>query len=196
MKPTDCVKLEKDLKLKKKYLNRTPWWKSFLIVAPSLLLFMGLFALLYLTKNDMLLTVYAIPFVVLFLLGTIWLKAVKKHIQKAILEKEDAFKVCMAALLMSEGGYAYFVFDKGQKRHNEFHLKQIAEKYVPDEALLQASKKQAQEITDESDIPYFLIAYPLRTINKHQPSWADKQSLALFYIDQRNILVIDGKDIS
>ncbi|MDR1809502.1 MAG: hypothetical protein LBR34_03745 [Prevotella sp.] len=58
------------------------WFRQPAIYPPSIVLFFALFALIYLLHYDKLLTVYAIPFFLLFAAGIIWLRLVKRHVEK------------------------------------------------------------------------------------------------------------------
>jgi ABC-type bacteriocin/lantibiotic exporter with double-glycine peptidase domain len=67
---------------KRKKLPRCFWFRQAAIYPPALVLFFALFGLIYLLNSNMLLTVYAIPFLLVFLLGAVWLKTVKRYILK------------------------------------------------------------------------------------------------------------------
>ncbi|GAB6013096.1 hypothetical protein [Viscerimonas tarda] len=73
-------KQEKDNQSRKMKLPRYFWFRQFAIYPPSLALFAALFGLIYLLNYDMLVSVYAIPFVLTLILSAIWLKMAKKYI--------------------------------------------------------------------------------------------------------------------
>ena len=77
MKANDYAKLEKDYDFKRHYFNNTFWWKTLLMVPPICFLFVGLVGIIYLFNSDMLVSWYIIPYLFLFTVGTIWLKALK-----------------------------------------------------------------------------------------------------------------------
>lgn len=197
MKPVDCVKLENDKKFKKKYLVRTAWWKNLAVVAPSLILFLGLFGLLYLTKYDMLLSYYSIPFVIVFLFGTIWLKSVKRYVQNKKMEDVDAFKVCFAKSVKKDKRYTYFIFTKGQKRHNEYFIKELSRIVDVDKQTINCKKKAVSlNLPDDlSEEACFIIAYPTLDIKKQNVNWDENCILPILYIDNENVFIIKGKDI-
>jgi hypothetical protein len=65
--------------------NKRPlwfWFKQPAIYPPSILLFFALFGLIYLLSYDKLLTLYALPFFLLFAVGIFWLRAVKRYIER------------------------------------------------------------------------------------------------------------------
>ncbi|WP_163356864.1 hypothetical protein [Dysgonomonas sp. 25] len=197
MKAADCVKLEDKTIFKKEYLKQTGWWKNYSFIPPSLLLFLGLAGLIYLTKAEMLVTFYSIPFVLVFLLGTIWMKAVKKHIRDAKFNHPETFRVCLAQPVTTINGYTCLVFTLGQKRHNAFFAKQLAEEISVDENTLSLYKNKVQKQHVQSvDADCYVIAYPTSIIHKKNPLWDEnKEVLPLLYVDEKNVLVIKGKDL-
>lgn len=70
---------ENNIKIKKKHYARGIW-KNYAFVPPALIVFIGIFGLLYLFNNDLLVSVYSIPFVAILLLGAIWIKLTKRHL--------------------------------------------------------------------------------------------------------------------
>ncbi|MFR9165320.1 MAG: hypothetical protein ACLVKO_03455 [Dysgonomonas sp.] len=78
MKSDSLSKLEKNVSFKKKHLPKYFWLKNGSVYLPFLVLFFALFGLVYLLNYDMLLTVRAIPFALLFVIGAIWLKVAKR----------------------------------------------------------------------------------------------------------------------
>jgi hypothetical protein len=62
--------------------SRWFWFKQPAIYPPSILLFFALFGLIYLLNYDKLITVYALPFFLLFAVGVIWLRMVKRYVDR------------------------------------------------------------------------------------------------------------------
>ena len=198
MKPADCTKLENDNDFKRSYAKRLPWWRNFLFVAPSLILFIGLAGVLFLSKADMLLSWYTLPFLLLFAAGTIWLKAVKRHIQKTLVAKKDAFRVCLASLVEDEGKYLYFVFNRNGKRHNLYAVESFAELLRKSEVEMRinkdAAKKAAVAVTDSSTGESFaMIALLRRDIRRCNAAWTEREPLPLLYVDDRKLFIINKK---
>ena len=198
MKPADCVKLENDKAFKMEYARKTPYWKNILFVAPALFLFLGLFGVLYLLGYNMLATWYVIPFVVFFVVGTIWLKAVKRHVLKAMVANPDNFHVCLAKPFGEKGGYTYCVYVNNEKRHNEYYISSIAESYSIDSLthteLAEAKKKPVvtYDETVESDI--VLQAFFHRDISKCNNKWRDEDTFPLLVIEGKRVAIVKAKD--
>ena len=207
MKDNNFSELEKNSKLKKKYLPHYFWLKTAAIYPPSCFLFLGLFGLLYLLNHDMLFTYYTIPFVVIFFLGTVWFKATKKQVLKTLLEKDDSYLVSLAKVINTENNWVYIIFTTGTKRHNK-HFIQSSDKILKDDnfadspqfaEMKQKVKTKAEVITIEgqnSSDEIYLMALSKKTVVKKNAKWQESEILPIFYIDERNILTIKAKDIN
>ncbi|MDU1903258.1 MAG: hypothetical protein E6772_00630 [Dysgonomonas sp.] len=114
-------KLEKNDKLKKKVFGKNIW-KNYAMLPPSLLLFIGIFGLIYLLNLDLLISLYSIPFVILFILGTIWFKATKKYLINKKIAESQIFIVCLAIPLIKERKRTILVFSTGKNRNNKYYL--------------------------------------------------------------------------
>ena len=199
MKPADCVKLEKDRALKLDYMRNTPYWKNFLFVAPSCILFIGLVGAIYLLKLGMLVSWYVIPFLVLFVFGTIWLKGVKKHILKTKVDDPANFHVCIGISVGEQGGYTYIIYANNEKRHNEHYISTLAEDYPLSffsKDQLQQAKKQPIFVYEEAlDKEIHLKAFKTSDISKRHARWNSEDGLPLFAIDERQVVIIKKKDL-
>lgn len=196
MKPTEYIKLENDKIFKKKYLRETRWWLDFAVIPPSLILFLGLFGLLYLAEINLLLSYYSIPLAIVFTLGTIWLKSVKRYIQNKNLENTNAFKVCLSVLVGKDKKYSYFIFTNGEKRHNEYFIKEVLKAAEINYKSIDCKKKvrsiNIDKITEE---PCFIKAYQTTEIKKQNINWRENESLPILYINKSNTFIIKGKDL-
>lgn len=198
MKINDYIKLENDRTFKKKYLSLTSWWKTFSLVPSILFLFLGLFGMLYLLSYDLLISYYTIPFVVIFIVGTILFKSVKRHIYNELLNDPDGFKVCVSSPIYTQGAYTYLAFVNGQKRHNDHFIRQFIDNVDKSkiEPLINKSSKIPVCLSDkESNIDYFVIAYKTHDINKENAVRKKDESIPLLYINDKNVFVIKGKDL-
>jgi len=196
MKPADYTKLENNKDFKKKYLGLTSWWKNILIIPSILFLFLGLFGMLYLMHHDSLISYYAIPFIVAFMIGTIWFKSVKRHIYNTMLNDESGFKVCAGGLVHAEKGFTYLILINGQKRHNEHFIQQLAKDIDKDNIILLASKrKQTPILIQDKDIDYYAIAVPTSNISKYNPTRNETDSIPLLFVNSKKVLIIKGKDL-
>lgn len=200
MKASDFVKLEKDYLFKKDYLNKTPWWKSVLLVPPTLFLFAGLVGILYLFNYDMLVSWYIIPYLLLFVIGTIWLKAIKKHIQKTKIDTSGSFLVCVGKEIEERGGDVYIAFVTDSRRHNlhylntpvkEISLDDILEKYDP--SILK--KKSVLIGGEEEGTSMYVRAFSNSKVKKANAKWQEEGYLPILFIDERYTFIIKRKDI-
>ena len=199
MKPNDYAKLEKDSDFKKNYLKETPWWKSVLIIAPIFLLFIGLAGMLYLFHLDRLLSLYAIPYVLIFFIGTIWIKAIKKHLQKVIMTKPNSFQICLATPIEEKNGYVYAAFVNDTHRYNKHYVKNIVSNLSPEEISEISEKSLKKEATlihsTETNTDFYVREFPLKDLNKRNHSWRDEECFEVLYIDKKIIPIIKKKDL-
>lgn len=201
MKANEYSKLEKDYDFKKIYLNKTLWWKNILMVAPICFLFAGLVGIIYLFNSNMLVSLYTIPYLILFVVGTIWLKTIKKHIQKAIMAREGAFHICLAASIGDKGDYTYAIFVNDTHRYDKYHITNLA-KEVSLHNLLEkydiSFKKKAILIQDEENNESFYIrAYPKKEIAKKNAGWSISEGyFPVLYINDIDVPIIKRKDLT
>jgi len=200
MKAEDYAKLEKDYSFKRSYLNNTPWWKNILIIPPILILFVGLVGILYLFKHDMLVSLYIIPYLILFVVGTIWLKAIKKHIQKAKMAVEGAFHVCLAKPVGEKDGFVYAVFVNDTHRYNKHYINNLVKNISLDDILARDGspfRKESVMIHDEeSNSDFYMRAYLPKDITKRNAGWQEDDLFPVLYIDDKYTFIIKKKDLS
>lgn len=155
-------RIEKNKKIRIKFYSKEVW-KNYSIVPPSGVLFVALFGFLYLFNLDLLISWYTIPFVVLLILGTVWLKATRKYILTKKIEEGNSFAICLSIPLMKKNGRTLRIFSVGNNRHNKYYLekekKDILGKLESDPGFLGfiSSKKSLQAIPDTD----LYIIYPL-----------------------------------
>lgn len=207
MKGTNLKKTENDNKIKKRYLPKFFWLKNGAIYPPSIFLFFSLFGLVYLLNYDLLLTFYAIPFVVLFFLATIWLKTTKKYTLNKLLADEDAYLVCLSAAVKEEGKVVTSVFTTGSTRHNKYFVRDLA-KQIQDSHLLDTDlftdikgkeKNKPVLVVDENNLlpPNVYIVHLNKTeIVKARAGWSFDEVFPLFYLDQNQVALINLKDLN
>ena len=200
MKANDYAKLEKDYDFKRHYFNNTFWWKTLLMVPPICFLFVGLVGIIYLFNSDMLVSWYIIPYLFLFTVGTIWLKALKRHIFKAAMTTEGAFHICLAAPLGDKGDYTYAAFVNNTRRHDKYYITNLVKDVSLHDLLAKhevSFKKQAILIHDEeSDSDIYVKAYPKKEINKRNAGWSISEGyFPVLYINDKNVPIIRRKDL-
>lgn len=198
MKQDDYSRLEKSYDFKRNYINETKWWASPLFIAPALLLFVGLVGILYLFRSDMLVSLYIIPYLLIFMVGTIWLKAVKKHIQKTMIKKEGSFLICVAHPVSEKNGYLYSIFTTDRYRHNKHYLnnivKSLSESNITDNE--QAKNKAIVMHDEESDTDYYVKAFPIKDIKKRNKDWKSEDNFPVLFIDEKYVSIIKAKDFN
>ncbi len=200
MKPEDCARLEKDYSFKRSYLNETPWWKTLLMVPPICLLFTGLVGIIYLYHHDKLISLILIPYLVLFVAGTIWLKALKKYIQKEKIAKPGSFLVCMALPVKEKDGYVYAAFTNGTHRYNKHYVNSMVKKNPLDARIEEDSilfRKQSVLIHDEeTNEGFYVRAYETKKLNSRFITWREDGLFPVIYIDDKYTFVVKKKDLT
>lgn len=199
MKPNDYAKLEKDNNFKKNYLKETTWWKSVLVVAPACLLFIGLAGMLYLFHLDKLLSLYIIPYVLIFLIGTIWLKAIKKHLQKTIMTKPNSFQICIAVPIEEKNGYMCAAFVNDTHRYNKHYVNNIVTNLSEDELSMIDDKTLRREAVvfhnEETNADFYVKEFPIKELNKRNVSWREEECFEMLFIDEKTTPIIWKKDL-
>lgn len=114
-------KLENDLKFKKKVFGRVVW-KNYAIFPPIIVLFGGILGIVYLMNIDKLVSLYVIPFVVVFALGTVWLKATRRFLIKQKMDSREPMAISLAIPFKEVGGNIFLLFSTGRNRNNKYFL--------------------------------------------------------------------------
>lgn len=196
MKPNDYAKLEKDYSFKQSYLKNTLWWKNIVFIAPSLILFIGLLGILYLFKNDSLVTLYVIPYLLLFVVGTIWLKATKKHIQKAMMNIPGAFHICLAKPMGEKDGYVYAAFVNNGKRYDKYYIANEIQDLPMDTIVGNpVYKKKAVLFENEKVAEIYIRAYQVRDVNKRNASWREDELFEVLFINEKDTPIVKKRDL-
>ena len=199
MKPNDYAKLEKDYSFKKSYLKNTLWWKTILMLPPVCFLFVGLIGILYLFNNEMLASWYIIPYLAFFVIGTIWLKAMKRHIQKTMMATEGSFHVCLAKSIGEKDGYVYSAFTNDSRRHDKYNIINIAKGLSLDEILSKQNepfKKKTVLVQDEENgTNIYIRAYFNNDITKRNPDWHENELFPVLYINDKYTFIVKKKDL-
>lgn len=198
MEKKTLSELEKDRKFKRAAIPTSFVYKNFLIVAPCLVIFVGLLGILFLMKNNLLLSYYSIFYIACFLLGTIWLKSIRQYIVNNIFKKENGFLTCWAALIKEDKKNAYYIFTTGNKRHDYFYIEKI-KKNIDNEPELFLSEKikhtSVVSITNilMSDQDVYITKQSKSMIKRRNPNYSFDKSLPLLVIDQKHVSPIPGR---
>ncbi|MBK5720511.1 hypothetical protein JGH11_06470 [Dysgonomonas sp. Marseille-P4677] len=199
MKPNDYAKLEKDYSFKMSYLKNTQWWKTILMLPPVCFLFVGLIGILYLFNNDMLVSWYIIPYLIFFVIGTIWLKTMKKHLQKTMMATEGSFHICLAKPIGEKGGYVYTVFANNSRRHDKYNIINLAKELSLDDILdkhKESFKKKSILIHNEdNDSDFFIRAFFNNDLTKRNPDWREDNLFPVLYINDKDTFIVKKKDL-
>lgn len=171
------------------------------MLPPVLIMFIGLAGLLYLFQYDKLYSLYAIPYVLLFAIGTIWLKAMKRYLQKAAMAAPGAFHVCLAATIGEKEGVLYAVFVNNNRRCDKHYITNLAQSVSLHEILSENKEpflKKAVLIHDkESDTDIYVRAYGKKNVVKQNAGWSLGEGyFPVLFIDEKNVPVIKRKDLA
>lgn len=196
MNANNLIKLESNLAFKKDYLNKTGWWKTSRIIPPIFFLFIGLFGLLYLLNLNKLISVYAIPFVLLFAIATLWLKTVKKYITDTSVSVPGSFLACTAKAVETDDKYAYVVFVTDGKRHYEHNIAKFAKELAADISpdIKKQAVKQAISLTEEAtDTNFYFKALKIKDILKQDKNWTTDICVPIIFVNETHVYVIKKK---
>lgn len=199
MKSTILSDLEKDRKFKRNNFPSSLFYTNFLFIAPSLLIFCGLAGALYLFKINQLISLIVIPYIVLFVIGTIWLKSIRLHIVRSKIDNEDSFLTCWAIPVQEEKNISYFLFTTNNKRHDKYYIENLKKKIKIDfEEYIQNIKKgqsiflSSDSITEEK---VYLGALDNSIIKRKNPNRSEGENLPILFIDEKHIDVIQGRHL-
>ena len=199
MRPSQYQELEKDNKFKKYYLQKTSWWKNYLLLPPIPLLFIGLAGIMHLGSNDQLWTWYLIPYLAIFLFGTVLLKASKKHIQNKILNDKKSLLTCAARAIGDKGARYYFIFSNENKRQNETLINRLASELSIDsfteEELNRAKKGMVEISTSETETHIYLAGIKVDKVLRTNRENIGTGITPLLYANPKQIFVIRNKDL-
>ncbi len=164
--------LEKDKKFRRRFYAKGVW-RSYAIVPPSGVLFVALFGFLYLFNSDRLISLYAIPFVILLLLGTIWLKSTRKYIINQKISDNAPFAICLSIPLMKKNGKTIMMFSVGNNRLNKYYLenekKEILDRFSQDADLSRFTSLGKRLVNiPETDIYLIFPSFSDRLSNKNK----------------------------
>lgn len=190
---SDYKSLEKDVKFKRAYLNKIPWWKSALLISPSLLLFVGVVGIIHFSRIELLYSWRSVPYIAIFLLGALWLRYIKSHLQKKILNKGKSFLCCMGSVIGEKNGYYYFLFTKDDKRHHSHWIQKIASSIdfsqISEELLLKAEKEVVSLplSNDNDESKLYLRAIAKNVVTKEYKTIDNKTIVPLVYISDKYV---------
>jgi hypothetical protein len=169
MNADKLLKLEKNNQLKRKFYLKGIW-RNYAFIPPTLILFASIFGILYLLNSDMLISLYAIPFIVIFIVGTIWLKATRKYLVDQKIASENTFLICTAIPLTKIKNQTIIIFSTGNSRHNKNYLERKKQEILTNDTSyinklnINKLKKEVQQL-ESTDI-YLSVLSPISSIIK------------------------------
>lgn len=183
-------KLEKSVKLKKKIFSKNIW-KNYAIIPPALILFIGILGIVYLLNIDQLVSFYTIPFLIIFILGTIWLKAVRKYLINKKISETETFIVCLAIPFAQKGRDTILLFSTGKNRNNRHYLEKEKRELLETRTDYDIANTKIVP-TPKEDI--FLTNFPLNkklSISAGKPA----DSYRIVYTDDNSIHFLTNDDL-
>ncbi len=180
---------EQDNTVKRWYIPFSHKWKSWLYVAPAILLFMSIFSMLYLLKIERLLSWYTVPYFVLFVVATIWFKAVRKHLTDNLLKRKDMFQTAFAYPLLVQGGKVFALASTGQNRHNASFVKHQAALTEITEADV-AKMKVGRFYPQDTDNQLGILCIRKFSIRRWNARWTEKDLFPVMLVEARWARVI------
>lgn len=189
MNSDKIAKLESSQKLKKKILGKGIW-KNYSFIPPSMVLFVGILGLIYLFRMDYLMTIYSIPFIVIFALGTVWFKATKKYLVSKKMEESTVFLVCMCLPLVKKDKKTIYFFSTGKNRNNKYYLEKEKKDLIErsDDLVSFDERKQIMQI-DETDLYITAIQPPKKSNQLNEIYW-------IIYSDNNIVSFLSAKYVN
>ncbi len=186
----ELAELEKDKSFIKSQIPFSLKWKSWLYVGPVLVIFMSIFSVLYLLEEGKLATWYVIPYIVVFVIATIWFKAVRKHLLTNFLNTPDNFITAFAKPVLVDKYKVYTLFSAGANRHNTKFIEHQASLVSNAYADLIPQLKPGQAVplftdNENSSDSLYLSCHRNFTVRRNNIGWNEKDSFALLMINKK-----------
>jgi hypothetical protein len=186
----ELAELEKDKSFIRSQIPFSLKWKSWLYVGPVLLLFMSIFSVLYLLEEGKLATWYVVPYIVVFVVATIWFKAVRKHLLTKFLNAPGSIITAFAKPVLVDKYKVYALFSTGTNRHNASFIEHQASLVSSAYADLIPQLKPGQAVqlftdNDNSSDCLYLSCHRNFTVRKNNIGWDEKDLFALLLINKK-----------
>ena len=188
----ELAALEMDKGFKKPYIPFSSKWKSWLYLAPVLLLLMSLFAALWLLGKGQLATWVVTPYAVIFVVATIWFKAVRKAVEEKLMTHPDFFITAFAKPVLTDKFMVYAIFSVGANRHNttfiEHQAAVVSSTYA--DLIPQLKPKQALLLnagTEENPDALYLCCLRKFNVRSNNIGWNEKDAFALLFVDKKQV---------
>lgn len=160
MNSDKIAKLENSTKLKKKVFGRNIW-KNYAFIPPSIVMFVGILGIVYLLNLDKLVSLYSIPFILIFFIGTIWLKSTKRYLVNQKIENTDEFLICLSIPFLTRDKKTVILFSSGKNRNNRYFLEKEKKDILADENIETILKNIDSKPKQINDTNIFITQLPL-----------------------------------
>lgn len=182
--------LEKNKSFKIQHIPFSKKWKSWLYVGPVLILFMSLFSMIYLLKINMLSSWYVIPYIVVFVVATLWFRAVRTFIYKEMIESPDFFLTAIAKPVLTDEFKVYALFSVGVNRQNQKYIEHQAANVSSSYAdlITQMKPNEALPLLDEcknGEDCLYLCCFRKFIVKNKNASWGETDSFPILLIDKK-----------
>ena len=191
MKSTIFADLEKDKKFKRANMPLSAIYKNILVIAPILLIFIGLLGVLFLLEKNQLISYYSIYYIICFILGTIWLKSIRQYIANKNINKENSYLVCWGVPFKEDKKRIYLLFSTSAKRHDKYYIENISKKADTIPTAKKDGYIKLIDIEKEKNICSVSIAKSI--IKRRNPNWVYPENLPILYIDDRHVVPVSGR---
>lgn len=200
MKAGKLAKLEGENRFKRYYMPKSTWLKSGVIIPPVILLLFASFSLKYLFERELLLSWYAVPYVVLFIASVVFLKMTKQYATKKELNREGRYLICQARNVLIDGKNVYSVFTTDENRHDKYYVDKLAKRLADVEMPELTFKSSAHSLnldavggeTTNCYIKVFLSA----DIERKNAQWNNSGSFQVMFVDKKHVSVIPYSDLN
>lgn len=154
-------KVEKSIKLRKKIYEKNIW-KNYALVPPSIVIFAGVLGISYLLNLDKLFSVYTIPFALIFVIGTIWLKSTKKYLLNQKIEKSSELKVCLTIPFTKFEKEEFILFSTGSNRNNKYFLEKEKKTILENKDYLSQKTDLKTSLIQYNDTDLYIARLPVK----------------------------------
>lgn len=189
------AEIEKDKSFKYSQVPFSYKWKSWLYLGPVLLLFMSLFCIIYLLNTGMLVSWYVAPYIVIFIIATIWFKAVRKYILKKMVEDPERLLLAYSKPVLVDEYKVYALLSTGANRHNmqfiEHQSKTVNSIFADLIPALKPGKALPLPL-DTGDGADELYLFCLRkfTVKKKIPQWNQEDVFPVVLINKKQVKIL------
>lgn len=160
-------------------------WKSPLLIAPSMLLFMSIFSILYLQNTDRLLNWYSLIYIAIFAIATLWFKAVQRHLKRQFILAPENILITTALPIVVDQYRVYVLIGTSHERHSEKHAQDLLTSQKNSYADLIPKLREGDTLPLDNHVRIGCIRK--RLVTKALPQWSEKETFPCVLIAQSRI---------